>query len=69
MSHTLTVRLTKEQAEWLREAAERTGVPQSRIVREQLERAIAESDRPFMALAGAARGALDLSQRKGFSRS
>jgi predicted DNA-binding protein len=68
MSHTLTVRLTKEQAEWLRETAERAGVAQSRIVRDQLERAMATSERRFMALAGAARGPRDLSTRKGFSR-
>lgn len=69
MGQTLTVRLTREQAEWLREAAARTGVPQSRILREQLERAMAESERPFMALAGTAKGPRDLSERKGFSRS
>ena len=68
MSHTLTIRLTSKQAEWLRETAARAGVPQSRIVREQLERAMSEQDRPFMALAGAAQGAPDLSERKGFSR-
>lgn len=68
MSHTLTVRLTKEQAEWLRETAERVGVPQSRIVRDQLERAMATSERRFMALAGAAQGPRDLSTRRGFSR-
>ena len=69
MSHTLTVRLTKEQAEWLRETAERAGVPQSRIVRDQLERAMASSERRFMRLAGAASGPRKLSQRRGFSRS
>jgi len=68
MSHTLTVRLTPEQAEWLRETADRAGVPQSRIVREQLARAMAEADRPFMALAGVVKGPRDLSERKGFSR-
>ena len=69
MSHTITVRLTQDMAEWLRETASRMGVPQSRIVREQLERAMAESDRPFLRLAGAMRGPPDLSQRKGFSPS
>lgn len=68
MGHTITVRLTPELAEWLEETATRMGVPQSRIVRDQLERAMADSDRPFMRLAGAVKGARDLSQRKGFSR-
>jgi predicted DNA-binding protein len=67
MSHTLTIRLTPEQAEWLRETAARAGVPRGRIVREQLERAMGEQDRPFMALAGTAEGPADLSERKGFS--
>ena len=65
----MTVRLTPEQAEWLREAAVRAGVPQSRIVREQIERAMSEAERPFMALAGAVGGPRDLSERTGFSRS
>jgi predicted DNA-binding protein len=63
------VRLTVEQAEWLRETAARAGVPQSRIVREQLERAMAGAERRFLALAGTAKGPRDLSHRRGFSRS
>jgi predicted DNA-binding protein len=69
MSHTLTIRLTREQAEWLKQTAERAGVAQSRIVREQLEKAMASSERPFMSLAGSAKGPRDLSTRRGFSRS
>ena len=69
MSHTLTVRLTPELAEWLKDTANRTGVPQGRIIREQLERAMAGTDRPFMRLAGLVKGPRDLSARKGFSRS
>lgn len=68
MSHTVTVRLTPRLAEWLQETAARTGVPQGRIIREQLERAMAGSDRPFMRLAGSVKGPRDLSARKGFSR-
>ena len=64
----MTIRLTAELAEWLQETAQRTGVPQGRIVREQLERAMAGSERPFMRLAGAVKGSPDLSERKGFSR-
>lgn len=69
MSHTITVRLTDRQAEWLDEVSERTGVPRSRIIREQLERAMASSEQPFMRLAGAVAGPRDLSERKGFSGS
>lgn len=70
MSHTLTVRLTRELADWLESTSKRTGVPQGRIVREQLERARAASPgRGFMRLAGAVRGPRDLSTRKGFSPS
>jgi hypothetical protein len=69
MGHTITVRLTAELAAWLAESARRTGVPQGRIIREQLERARAASDqKAFLRLAGSVRGARDLSSRKGFSR-
>ena len=69
MSHTITIRLSKELAAWLEQAAARTGVPQGRIVREQLEQARAGGeDRSFMRLAGSVRGPRDLSSRKGFSR-
>jgi predicted transcriptional regulator len=69
MSQTITVRLTKELAEWLEQTASRTGVSQGRIVRDQLERAkAAASSQAFMRLAGAVRGPRDLSSRKGFSR-
>lgn len=70
MSHTITVRLNKDLATWLEETANRTGVAQGQIVREQLERAKASSgSRPFMKLAGAVRGPKQLSRRKGFSSS
>jgi hypothetical protein len=45
-----------------------TGIPRGRIIRDQLEKAIAS--RPvgsFMRLAGAVRGPRTLSSRKGFS--
>jgi hypothetical protein len=69
MGHTLTVRLPKDLAEWLEDEAATTGVSQGRIVRDHLEKA--KAGRPaqrFMRLAGAVRGAKDLSARKGFSR-
>lgn len=69
MSQTITVRLTKTLSTWLEETAERTGVSQGQIVREQLEKARAsKGSRAFMRLAGSVRGPKDLSKRKGFSR-
>ena len=69
MSHTITVRIPPDLADWLREVSERTGVPQGRIVRERLEEMRREdrSGRAFMRLAGAVDGPPDLSMRKGFS--
>jgi predicted transcriptional regulator len=70
MSHTITVRLDAELARWLEETAERTGVAQGKIIRDQLELARAQSKtRSFMRLAGAVKGPRDLSMRKGFSPS
>ena len=69
MGHTITVRLTEKLAAWLKQTATRTGLPQGRIIRDQLERAIQDSERPFMRLAGSLDGPRDLSSRKGFSRS
>jgi hypothetical protein len=69
MSHTLTVRLTKELAEWLERLAADTGQSQGRIVRDQLDRAkAAGTGRPYMRLAGTVRGPKNLSTRKGFTR-
>jgi predicted transcriptional regulator len=70
MGQTITVRLTKELAEWLARTAEATGQSQGRIVRDQLTRAKAgATGRGFMRLAGSVRGARDLSRRRGFSKS
>jgi hypothetical protein len=70
MSHTLTIRLTRELAVWLEETAARAGVSQSRIVRDELERAkTGGAVRSFMRLAGSVKGPRDLSSRKGFARS
>lgn len=69
MSHTITIRLTKDLAKWLEEAAARAGVSQGQLIREQIEKARAESaGRAFMHLAGTVRGPKDLSRRKGFFR-
>lgn len=68
MSHTLTIRLDKPLAEWLQEESRKTGQPQGKIIRDQLERARMSAGQRFMQLAGATRGPKDLSRRKGFSR-
>jgi hypothetical protein len=69
MGHTLTIRLDRELAAWLEAESERTGVPQGRIVRAELERARkARGSKPFMRLAGAVEGPRDLSRRKGFAK-
>lgn len=69
MSNTISVRLPKDLADWLRELSTRTGVPQGRLVRDQLERLRASRPtRRFMRLAGSITGPRDLSARKGFSR-
>jgi hypothetical protein len=70
MGHTITVRLSKELADWLAETAQRTGVPQGKVIRDQLEKArTAVGGRRYMRWAGYVKDApKDLSTRKGFSR-
>jgi len=68
MRNTITVRLPDDLADWLRTTAKKSGVPQGRIIRDQLERARKKEERPFMRLAGSISGPSDLSLRKGFSR-
>ena len=68
MGHTITVRLTRELAEWLETTAQKTGVPQGKIVRDQLEKARASEGKSFMRFAGAIEGPRTLSMRKGFSK-
>ena len=69
MSHTFTIRLTPELAEWLATTAQKTGLAQGKIIRDQLEKARAAEQQAFMRLAGAISGPWNLSLRKGFSRS
>ena len=71
MSHTLTVRLQDDLAEWLEQTAREMGVSQGRLIRDQLERARREDTetRRYLRLAGSVRLAPDLSTRKGFARS
>jgi predicted DNA-binding protein len=68
MGNTLTVRIPADLADWLDQTARKTGVPKGRIVREQLEKARKDEDKPFLRLAGTIAGPANLSIRKGFSR-
>jgi hypothetical protein len=72
MGNTITIRVAKPLSTWLQKKAERTGMSQGQIVREQLEQ-LRRSDqgaRNFMRLAGVVKsGPRDLSTRKGFSKS
>jgi len=69
MSHTITVRLDEDLASWLEQTAQRTGISQGQIVRDQLAKArAANANRAFMRWAGVINGPQDLSSRKGFSR-
>jgi predicted transcriptional regulator len=68
MSHTITVRLTDDLAEWLASRAKKTGLARGKIIREQLDKARASEQQRFLRLAGTVSGARDLSARKGFSR-
>ena len=68
MSNTLTICLTEDLAEWLRETSRKAGVPRGRIIRDQLNLARKLQTRPFLQLAGSVEGPRDLSSRKGFSR-
>ena len=67
MSHTLTIRLQDDLAEWVEQTAQAMGVSQGRLIRDQLEKARREDVRTqrYMRLAGSVRLARDLSTRKG----
>ncbi|PYX06712.1 MAG: hypothetical protein DMG88_17080 [Acidobacteria bacterium] len=68
VGHTLTIRITDELLQWLKDLSRRTGVPMGRIIRQQLESAKNGGPQRFLRHAGAVSGAVDLSSRKGFSR-
>jgi hypothetical protein len=70
MGHTISVRLTKDMADWLQQTSAKTGLSQGKLIRNQLEKArAAQPSKPFMRWAGVIRGSKNLSTRKGFSRS
>ena len=69
MSHTLTIRLTEELFNWLKDLSRRTGIPVGRLIREQLESAkAAGGHQRFLRHAGVFNGPSDLSSRKGYTR-
>jgi len=70
MSHTLTIRLTDELLDWLKETSRVTGIPMGRLVREQIENAKANTGKQrFLRHLGAISGGdPNASSRKGFSR-
>jgi Ribbon-helix-helix domain len=71
MNHKITVRLTDELLDWLRETSRLTGVPMARLVRDHIESAKFRAGKQrFLRHAGAFTGLPhDRSSRKGFSRS
>ena len=70
MNHKITIRLGPNLVEWLSAKSAQTGLSQSRIIRDELEKAKAGNfDKSFMLFAGAIRGPRNLSTRKGFSQS
>jgi hypothetical protein len=70
MRRSISIRLSKELAAWLKSTAAKSGVSQAKLVRDRLEKARSNHGaQTFMRLAGTVRGAKDLSKRKGFSRS
>jgi hypothetical protein len=70
MGETITFRPTKKLAGWIEQTAAQMGVSQGQFIRSHLELARAgdRAAKKFMRLAGAVRGARDLSTRKGFSK-
>ncbi|MBV8050322.1 MAG: ribbon-helix-helix domain-containing protein [Acidobacteriaceae bacterium] len=71
MGHTLTIRLTDDLLDWLKEKSRRTGIPVGRLIRQHLEEAKSNGgERRFLHRIGAIHGGPDdVSSRKGFSRS
>ena len=43
MEDTITIRITSDLSAWLKSTARKTGIPVSRLIREQLERAKRET--------------------------
>ena len=68
MAQTITIRLSKELADWLQAEAAKEGVSQTAIVTAQLKRARnGNGVRKYMRLAGTVSGPKNLSSRQGFA--
>ncbi len=66
---TVTVRLDSDLADWLEQAAVKSGVSQGNLIRDQLEKARdAAGEQSLVQPAASVRGPKDLSSRKGFYR-
>jgi len=70
MRHTLTIRLSDELLDWLKETSHQTGIPVGGPIRQQLERAKSNAGKQlFLRHLGAiSRGSPDASSRKGFRK-
>lgn len=71
MSETITVRIPKRLAAWLKETAARIGLSQGQLIRQHLDRARRgdHASKKFMRLAGTIKNVpADLSTRKGFAK-
>jgi hypothetical protein len=67
MDTTISLRLTKEIADWLEETARLTGLSKAEIVRGELRKARDAQQRPWSHLIGCLKGGPpDLSTREGF---
>ena len=70
MSNTLTIRLSDDLLQRLREKSRRTGLPMGQIARESLQTTLESDKEPvWMKYAGTMSGPRTLSSRKGYSRS
>ena len=67
MSKTLTIRLPDALDKWLGDVSRRTGLPKSRIIRDQLEISRTRKVRqPFLDLAGSVGGTPGVNRKRGF---
>ena len=68
MTQSLTIKVTKPIARWLKKAAWENGVAAGEFAARELERAKLCAEKPFMRMAGILDGPADLSRREGFAR-
>ena len=68
MTQSLTIKVTKPIARWLKRAAMENGVAAEEFAAHELARAKLYAEKPFMRMAGILNGPADLSSREGFAR-